>query len=127
MNAGEELNKLVAEHVMGWHWKVNARGAAGWATERNEALVTDITQWSGFWVYPMTPSFSEDIDAAWAVVNNLNARGWRVEIFSTARSGVDVQVSKWGGPHHEGDYAEWAETAPHAICRAALRAVGVEL
>lgn len=125
MESGRELDLIVAERVMGW------RGVGYPAPGRHPDGVYTGQELMGYPVgshnWCEVPYYSTDTAAAWKIVENLNARGWRVEVFSTARVGVDVQISKWGGPHHEGDYADSAPTAPHAICLAALRAVGVDL
>lgn len=138
MEAGRELDALVTEKVMGWQWfKMDTQGLAvgidhPWANTRS--LRPDKS--NGVWTLvasldlPMhfdnrcIPHYSTNIAAAWLVVENLNKREWRVEIAHTVNSGVDVVIAKWEEGHFGGEFAEWAETAPLAICRAALKAVG---
>lgn len=72
-----------------------------------------------------TPSYSTDIAAAWQVVEKL---------LSTTPQGGDIHIEKLGGAgwkvgccfnQSEGGWDGWieAETAPLAICRAALAAM----
>jgi hypothetical protein len=111
----EEINKAVAERVMGWHegygsyFSVNFGEVqvACWVTENNEQVWT---------IYNWNPA--ERIDHAWMGVEELKAT---------------IQV----GPNHDkfvcylwlengiGAHEE-ADTAPMAICLAALEAVGGE-
>ena len=117
MNAGRELDALVAEKVFGW------------TGGHYESL-----------------PFSTDIAAAWEVVERLRSRGissghgfnwdlcikvghsddsgWFVELFDLSSMGycgpADTTI-RWDGVDVRN-----AETASHAICLAALKAVGVE-
>lgn len=98
MNAGRELDALVAEKVMGY--EVNREGYTGYL-----------------------PSFSTDIAAAWDVVEKL-------DLFSPG-SGLYLVGSgnEWRVFHSlgEGETELWCDgvSALHAICLAALKAVGV--
>jgi hypothetical protein len=113
MPAGQELDALVAEKVMGWdihfkdpelrggkeHWRDHER-STNWLPE----------QWCP----------SSDISAAWEVLEKVQdvgslerfgGFGWRCEVHSVSPNFVDCAA--------EGD------TAPLAICRAALKAVSL--
>lgn len=105
MEAGRELDALVAKDVMGWHkldgnWKDNI-----W--EKADGHI------KGDW-HP-----SEDISAAWEVVTKIRSMGWGVDIswfhefIYCALHKPDSVIIKQAN----------AETAPLAICRAALLAV----
>lgn len=116
MEAGPKLDSLVAEKVMGLR-KSMSGGFDGndheaWFRE-NGGKVSDFAP----------PPYSSEIAAAWLVVGKLRPGkfvwikdcggfGWRVEILSS--SPTDVQI----------DFAVVANTAPLAICRAALKVVG---
>lgn len=71
------------------------------------------------------PAYSRDIDAAWQVVAKLRADGWW---FSLTQDNTDI----WDAKFWKGEPKGWfptaeaygtADTAPLAICRAALAAM----
>lgn len=109
MKPGRELDALVAEKVMGWksvehRFEDPFHRWDGIAPEHGSHRFT-------------VPDFSTDIAAAWEVVEKLNdlilerdvtAEGTR---YNVVIDGIET----------------WAETAPHAICLAALKAVGHQL
>ena len=65
------------------------------------------------------PKYSTDIAAAWLVVERLKAKGYDIEI------GYDSVDCSWVASFMKGE--KWGivtvETAPHAICLAALEAL----
>ena len=121
MEAGRELDALVAEKVMGFYWRdVN---------EHQRALcppgIDDFFEilW-GEDLDKYVPDYSTDITAAWLVVEK------HPHYFILSRT------NDWRGPGMLGDPKKWvcrfyaperfkvvADTAPLAICRAALKAV----
>jgi hypothetical protein len=106
MEAGEEIDKLVAEKVMGWY--VSSYGLVDREHKPGDVFLGDVCEcWS--------PSFS--ISAAWEVVNKLKEQS---DI-------VDVWHESWEWHCDIGSYGDCqtvkADTAPLAICRAALLAV----
>ncbi len=133
MEAGRELDALIAENVMGWKrpkWTVTRTlgdcmippaGAdlaklTGTGHRDFEGDKEDI-----YW----TPHYSTDIAAAWGVVEKLESLGF---LFSVSKG----RMSFYGG---EGVWASFGklydriestpgETPAHAICLAALKAVG---
>ena len=119
MEPGPELDALVAEKVMGWeqrhpkHWAECAgTGGLGDSFEYRRSQA----EWS--------PSTS--IADAWEVVENIK-HPHRRSVFV----GFDCAILT-EGPYqccvNEPDglcvASAWADTAPHAICLAALKAVG---
>lgn len=129
-----ELDALVAEKVMGWEWvKDNpARGPshyreqrfierAGFAESHPSFIVPAIgSEPVASWNEP--PHYSTKIEGAWMVVEKLS--GGRSENFSIHRTG-----DRWSARFRDiespdkPDFSE-ADTAPKAICLAALKAVG---
>ena len=108
MPAGREMDALVAERVMGWY-----RVGAMWCKGANSfaAQAEEVAGCPKIW----TPS--TDIAAAWEVVEKLREKAW-----------VSVTSGKTGNPCYcEVDVVGgeiWhvtADTAPLAICRAALK------
>jgi hypothetical protein len=78
-------------------------------------------------IYPSYPAFSEDISAAWDVVEKLKEG-------EAASANIDIQtdvvvVIGWYGSRADEFFRgeARADTAPLAICLAALKAKGVEI
>ncbi len=113
MEAGRELDALVAERVMGY----TVRRGPG-ANYDGMLLPWEVWDRDGKSWNPI--KYSADIAAAWQVIEKLADR--------------DPMIAIWG---YEDGTAGWfcdfegikdhARTAPHAICLAALKAVGVDL
>lgn len=119
LKAGRELDQLVAERVMGWSridsisWSEPAPSGLGY-----QRLETDL------------PCYSTDIAAAWEVVPELRRRRIHFEITCAGISDVyTVKLFHWAafkdtfyeGPHK---FEAYSDTAPEAICLAALKSVG---
>ena len=105
MDAGPELDALIAEKVMGidpqsFKDEIVYRESVGF--ERGQL-----------------PAFSTDMTAAWRIVEKFHF-SYDVEIFSTG-DWVSVKID-CSTPMHDAVTA-WADTAPLAICLAALKAV----
>jgi hypothetical protein len=109
---GRELDALVAEKVMG--------------------IEVDRAPWGELYVgkegYDVVPAYSTDIAAAWEVVEKVTRETekrftlWQAPTYYVARF---KHYDYW----HEGCDSRQAlqakaDTAPHAICLAALKAVG---
>lgn len=109
--AGRELDILVAEKVMGYEHFVD------------EADGTDRLRGNGIIMPIHLPAYSTDIAAAWEVVEKLRAE-WMIRVGTADLLGTPWKCVMWqrymttGGPFGE------ADTAPLAICRAALGVVG---
>ena len=119
MNPGRELDALVAEKVMGWWWGDDESPAgAGWYEHDDPKRARD---WSP----------SQNIADAWEVVEKLVADGfspdllhmphqpessWTCHIDNSlgdTKTYIGIPVAACSG-----------KTVPHAICLAALKAVG---
>ena len=108
MTPGRELDALVAEKVM--EWKVDYIPRFGAAV-----LVGGL---SGI----ACPPYSTDIGAAWEVVEKVPYALCLMRVDGKWRAQFWEFGKYTSRPQGEAD----APTAPHAICLAALRALGVE-
>ena len=118
MTPGCELDALVAEKVMRCKIRRSEyyghEGETECGCEEFQKHGPDDYQEEGL----MTP-YSTDISAVWSVVEKLRGEGW---VFSLANAGGSWSAGfgRVGGK----TVLEFAETAPLAICEAALEAVG---
>lgn len=114
MNAGRELDVLVAEKVMGW------RGSSEKHYVGNSGKC---------FCCGIIPPYSTSIAAAWEVVEKMFYLGWDLELqyFKKNDKEYTVRVLFAEIGNQELSTLAFADTAPHAICLAALEAVGVEL
>lgn len=128
MKPGRELDALVAEKVMGVAFKDTTIGEEPWATKglfltRNGEPYQIHGYLMHGYVYPEVREYSTDIAAAWGVVEKMQADGW----FWNIDCDCDGLVVGFGRGCEVGGGCEWyyedAETAPHAICLAALKAM----
>jgi hypothetical protein len=111
LKPGRELDQFVAEKVMGWkilsHWEPNVPKHL---LDENQCEV----------IPPLFKFYSTDINAAWQIVDYL--KDWH---FSLKRMSF---YEKW---HWEAYFKARptviGETAPHAICLAALMAIGHQI
>lgn len=116
VQAGRDLDALVAEKVMGWRWS-------------GRYLVPPADVETSFWdgscnrdgVPRFLPRYSTDISAAWGVVEKLRDEVAFLDILPAA----DHYIVKIQSAHGT-DYVT-AETAPLAICLAALKVKGVDV
>lgn len=114
MNPGPELDALIAEKVMGPDFACDNCGELLGCG----CLITEIG--SGL------PPYSTDISAAWEVVDKMieNPEPQRHGIVRIEVNIEQYRYQAWFGPHHKNTIC-LADTAPHAICLAALKAKGV--
>jgi hypothetical protein len=112
MPAGREMDALIAASVMGW---VNV-------SEVRPNLLTDVIGKPPDFDYKdIVPHYSTDISVAWGIIDKSecyiidNQVSQEESVDGIKRVNAQVFIGRWG-------YAE-AETAPLAICRAALLAV----
>lgn len=118
LQAGRELDAMIAEKVMGWapvlHY--GERGTGYWAPSGCES--------DGAWVTDGdVPFYSADMAAAWEVVEEMARRGWKVDVQSRCPPRWAVHVN-FALPI-TGRVFERSDSAPHAICLAALKALEV--
>jgi hypothetical protein len=131
LEAGRELDILIAERIFGWVWVVATAWNARWLCEpdRYQTANPKWPKWDGSTEvlvrYPQQcepdehgylPQYSSDIAAAWEVVEKMKAfsLGQRVD--------GSWQCWWWQGVH----MGAHGETAPLAICRAALKALSAQ-
>ncbi len=108
MKAGRELDALVAEKVMGWQ------------VHRDIArsnLPRFVRKPDGFDV--VLPAFSTDIAAAWEMVEEVRVKK-DFEMADAGDGGYIVAFNRGRGE----DYHGHSDEPAHAICLAALKAVG---
>jgi hypothetical protein len=114
MEPGRELDALVAEKVMGWK-----RDGMSWIDTDGEIRYYEASKYE--------PSTS--IAAAWEVVEAMRMRGFSLNLNQVIHADgsnewyVQVQFFKNPKGYNPGGY-EPAAAAPHAICLAALKALG---
>jgi hypothetical protein len=131
LDAGRELDAMVAERVMGWRW-LNYRWHDGtskqllWPSDADEQpRGDDFDRLYDGRLVPWDINYSTDIAAAWQVVEHFHEqRGWFVSIQSDGgwnfhnngtTKGWEVTIGREG--------EAFAPTLPLALCRAALKAV----
>lgn len=133
MKPGRELDALIAEKVMEWTWYVYAEN------HQQHILAPDATtantlRW-GCDALDLVPHYSTDIAAAWTLIEKLHedrTKTWAriIEITLVYPGYVEVEVSSEIAPN-SGVFDRTdivaATTAPHAICLAALKAVGIDI
>jgi hypothetical protein len=143
MEAGSEMDALVAEKVMGWTvYAIEGTNGAAWLEPR-EGFIEG--QWTGYLskhiqgftgnintrlddggtlsinVHGTVWAPSKKIADAWRVMERLNNTGYWIKLNNSA-----TQKAIWRceivPPGYDATHT-WADTAPLAICRAALLAV----
>ena len=123
MKPGPELDALVAEHVMGWK-KIQVKQKKfniSWMWDRKEACLFREVQ--------VAPAFSTDLKLAWEVlVKNHEYVSVQKGMYTYP---IQEQWTVYLKTPYNNDTATGVEangeTAAHAICLAALKAVGVSV
>lgn len=126
--AGHELDALVAEHVMGATWERHANAHRDWLAFDH----ADSAKWRAVFatrdddgnveVWSACPDYSTDVSVAWQVVEKLHEWGLIVTI-SKGPDNFTWDVRGWNDRTNDSRYIAHGETAPLAICLAALKAV----
>jgi hypothetical protein len=127
LNPGRELDALIAEKVMGlrvtWEDSQEEDG-------KDDPYILDDNgnyKWSSY-----VPYYSTSIQDAWLVVGKMRELGFYYSVGSIIGSpatGVgitELHAAGFGIKHAPFETVQ-ADTAPHAICLAALKAVGFEM
>jgi hypothetical protein len=117
LEAGPELDALIAEKVMGWTG-VEKSNNVGWELQGYPPNPKKLHRAGGA---HLVPDYSTEIPAAWLVVEKLGflftigrqTNGYIVVIYSNNPNLTQTDGCGIGG----------AKTAPLAICRAALKTV----
>lgn len=130
MEAGEQLDRLIAEHIMGWAWveRTYNRAVFGdppptyhiwWDKSVGMPPELCLTEKTNY-MEEYTPPFSTDIETAWYVIESLQKRGLYIGFLTLEKEGwyfadvSDVQTDT----HAE----QRADSAPLVICKVALEA-----
>lgn len=101
-----EINKLIAEKVMGWQV----------VEYENIGLVEVETEDEMFYLHEFQPS--TNIKDAWEVIEKLQVDWvWEMKMHNSANE-VDVQIGRWYATN---------KSVPLAICLAALKLVGEDI
>lgn len=131
MKLSRELDVLVAEKVFGaevLHLNQPHGGRVDYVSSDNNTLNEPIMSDHGVEGWRLK-HYSTDISAAWEVVLHLASDGWLVETMTSEYGGTDVELTCISGARGRfySDCMDGAlDTAPHAICIAALKAYGVK-
>ena len=113
MSPGRDLDRLIAEKVMG-------RKVYGDRISR-ESPELDIPE---CWL----PRYSTDISAAWEVLEKVcEGTDWSPQVGLKSCMMFGGFVNDWGLKPTKNVMITEAESAPHAICLAALKAMGVDV
>ena len=112
---GRELDALVAEKVMGCKVYVEANGNP--RCDCPGANATGPRPHASYGLYASLKRYSTDIAAAWEVVEKMREDGFLVALYRSAGAWIADTNPGYGK----------SDTAPHAICLAALRAVGEDV
>ena len=126
MQAGRELDALIAEKVMGWEWrKTSLNDEQKVLVMGNYNPLDDSTDfWWGDDVMKLVPYYSRDIAAAWQVVEKMREEGLDIDITVRPKIEYGCRVAPRGECNTDNVVFLASTTAPLAICRAALKAVG---
>jgi hypothetical protein len=130
MNAGRELDALVAEKVMGWKPDPARCRLCGWPLSDGMCTPDNCSlRPLPIVPYDIPPDYSTDIAAAWQVVEHLRERDiWLDSLEQKWESEMTRVIFGWRDPERGALFAqEMGDTPAHAICLAALRAVGMEI
>lgn len=123
MEAGRELDALIAEKVMGW---TNVAERRNTFTRPGALIPSDWRGWSGDTPNgereQLIPPYSTDIAAAWQVVERFSAK-W-IDIVYRPDAGWWVTID---GRGHGNAGGAIEKTLPLAICLAALKALGITI
>ena len=128
MKPGRELDALIAEKVMGLHefcsYAGKSKASLGWGKNGADFFKGEISA---------LPSYSTNIASAWEIVEKLQSLRKSVRVYNQGivSETTDLYSCEIENRYYEGEpdtwFSGWVESAPHAICLAALKAMGVEV
>jgi hypothetical protein len=124
LQPGRELDALVAERFFGARWMMHPLSSKGCEYlidgEKFRTPYLGMRISTGEFVeFSALPRYSTDMGAAWAIVEKLQSLGFYVSI-SKPPDMVTWDVRGWIDENYTRRFIGHAETAPHAICLAAL-------
>lgn len=125
MEAGRELDALVAEKIMGW------KVVDGW-WDMGDGRSWPVEDWCDDYERVIQEAFrpSTDMSAAWYAIERVEATGKWASSVNAVR---DQSPNKWCTEFWPTDnwsprvISSYAETAPLAICRAVLKVASNDL
>lgn len=119
--AGRDTDDAVAVHVMGWFYQCNQWGRMAWFETDDTDPAPAFSEVGFCEGNPFCPS--TQIEHAWRVLEQFTWPQFYTRFIRTDKGHwrCDIELNGGDGPNR----SAWAETAPLAICRAALAAVGV--
>lgn len=118
------MSKEEAEAAYLEHWKGDCPGTHRWDPERD---AVDILHWREGWGPLYIPDWSEDIDAAWELVERLREGGWEMNLSVNSQTfepwdcRLFVMDARMGAPKHR--VIAHGATGAESIARAALKAL----
>ncbi|MBO0961477.1 hypothetical protein J1P26_17360 [Neobacillus sp. MM2021_6] len=132
-----EIDKLIAEKIFGWQWFTRTNANSYWLGAPEEInlepdkytgkviLLSDEERtWKeSEWFMDDIPQYFSKIEDAWLVVEKLSKNS---DFILSKDCDDSFFICEFHFTLNE-VYIETAETAPLAICKAALKAVGVEV
>jgi hypothetical protein len=112
-----EIDRLVATKVMGWKIYADSAGYKFWSINEDDRsrIIYSVTSFEP----------TKDIADAWQVVEKLIDEGYDINVYNHNKE-FNVEINIEEDDKHLWFYGE-ADSAPLAICLAALKAVGVEV
>lgn len=129
MEAGRELDAVVATTLFGFQW-------LPWAGNREQKVLVrspqqaESNEWWGKDVMWLVACFSRSLEASRFVINEMRQRGWTFRLVAFPTGGYSAWFEKHLQPIQSPDrelfdqiHNAEAETEPLAICRAALIAI----
>lgn len=129
MNAGRELDAMVAEKALGYRWEIvppDAKGENAGRTlaplgfEKHDGWLPPLGKVHEYW---LVPHFSTDMAVALPLLNILK----RLPPFNDGSIKLEMRGEKWCCYGFHEDEMDWddfvAESPAHAICLAVLKAV----
>ena len=127
-----EIDRLVAEHVMGYsvyHYDKDYAKNCYYMLmdgEFSPFLVNEGERQTETEAWDDAPMFSQDIAAAWMVVEKMRQIGYSITLMGQTGTFYTVYICSWHAPDTQ-QARQDAPTAPLTICMAALKVVGVEV